>query len=452
MGHGKMPIAPGGFVKGYQKLLSEYLNQWRERFWLFHPEHPFMQAAVLANADETKDKLKAWTQIAIEKPSPSEPALFDHAIDTAPIPTSCANAFRNFLGYLQFVPGKLVQSIKVSDKAGPLADSAAAIPLGNNLGETIFLSLHPFDARRTDDLPAWEKSAIDLDLIRSDSALATGPNDRYTRQSRAVLLLPNETFGEISHILFGAGIALMDDPNAPDPMSSYRINKEGKAIRVSFSDGRSLWRDLPSLLPDPSRSFNIPPAVLGWAANLYTSLGEWDTYIPVLAAGLASNQAKLERWRAERIVLPETLLTKIDAAKELRAQVRFSEEIFLSTKDYCTNMVALSMPDSEHKDTRSRSRQIVANSPAAVVFFATAERALPKLMREITTDDIDAAIEGWANTLILSAKQSWEAVRQSLGDSPAVLRADAKTWPRFNDWLKSLTPNNKESATKETTA
>lgn len=94
----------------------------------------------------------------------------------------------------------------------------------------------------------------------------------------------------------------------------------------------------------------------------------------------------------------------------------------------------------------------MANSPAAVVFFATAERALPKLMREITTDDIDAAIEGWANTLILSAKQSWEAVRQSLGDSPAVLRADAKTWPRFNDWLKSLTPNNKESATKETTA
>ena len=49
-----------------EESLRAYLTQWRDRFWLFHPEYPFMQVAALAEADETKDKQKPWTQIALE--------------------------------------------------------------------------------------------------------------------------------------------------------------------------------------------------------------------------------------------------------------------------------------------------------------------------------------------------------------------------------------------------
>jgi CRISPR system Cascade subunit CasA len=46
-----------------QVAICDYLERWRERFWLFHPEHPFMQVAALATAEETCDKRKPWTQI-----------------------------------------------------------------------------------------------------------------------------------------------------------------------------------------------------------------------------------------------------------------------------------------------------------------------------------------------------------------------------------------------------
>lgn len=432
--------------------IRAYLEQWRDRFWLFHPTHPFMQVAELGEAEETREKQKVWTQVVIGKPSPSEPAVFDHAVDTQPIPVPTARLFCDLLGYLQFVTGKLVQSIKVSDKAGALANTAAVMPTGNDLSETLLLGLHPFDARRDDDLPAWERGAPSIARLRAEPTLATGPNDRYTRQSRAVLLLPDEGLEQVRHIRFAAGLALNDDPNAPDPMASYRINKDGKSVRISFSEGRAVWRDLPSLVPDASKTQDIPAAILGWAADLYPALGRWDAHVQILTAGLASDQAKLLRWRVERIVLPQALLTSPDSAAELRAQIRFGEELFFRLRGLYADMIAQTMPDPKHKDTRVRAREILANGPAAAVFFSTAERALPKLMQQIAAGEIETADRDWKATLVEAAKQSWTAARRSLGDSPAVLRADARTYPKFSGLLKSLVPANTESTPKEATS
>lgn len=38
--------------------LVDYLHHWRERFWLFHPEHPFMQVAALATRKKRERKLE----------------------------------------------------------------------------------------------------------------------------------------------------------------------------------------------------------------------------------------------------------------------------------------------------------------------------------------------------------------------------------------------------------
>lgn len=422
--------------------IRAYLAQWRDRFWLFHPSEPFMQVAALAEVDETRDRYKVWTQIAIEKPSPSEPAVFDHAIDTAPIPTSIQNAFRNMLGYFQFVTGKLVQSIKVADKAGALANTAAVMPTGASLSETLLLGLHPYDTAGNDDLPCWERPAPTIAILRSEPTLATGPNDRYTRLSRAVLLGADS--GQICQIRFAAGVALNEDPNAPDPMACYRINKEGKSIRISFGEGRLIWRDLPSLVPDSGNSHDHPAAILGWAANLYNALGEWDAPVQILTAGLSSDQAKLLRWRAERIEMPQAMLTQPDAAGFLRTQVRFAEEVYIGLRYVFSDMIAQTMPDPKHRD-------ILEHGPAAAVYFSAAERALPRLMRQIADGEIDAADSDWRATLIDAANQSWTATRRSLGDSPAVLRADARTWPRFRGLLKTLVQPVAQAATRTET-
>src|SRR5690606_26595266 len=58
--------------------IKAYLQHWRERFWLFHPEFPFLQVAALATAEETRDKRKPWTQIALASANGNTPVVFDH--------------------------------------------------------------------------------------------------------------------------------------------------------------------------------------------------------------------------------------------------------------------------------------------------------------------------------------------------------------------------------------
>jgi CRISPR system Cascade subunit CasA len=309
----------------------------------------------------------------------------------------------------------------------------------------LLLGLHPFDDRRAeDDLPSWERPQPSIDRLRAAPTVASGANDRYTRLTRAVLLEPHvDSDGSllgVSRLRFAAGLALEDDPNAPDPMVCYRINKDGKAIRISFAAGRAIWRDLPSLLPDPSRSTDIPPAMLGWAANFYAAIGQWDAFIHVLTAGVASDQAKLLRWRMEHIEMPEVLLMQADAAEFLRRQIRFAEDIHNHLRGLHTGLIAQTMPDSNHKDTKARAKSILEASSATTTFFSAAERALPKLMQQAATCDFDHAEREWKAALAEAARESWAATRQSLGDSAAVLRAEAKTWPRFIGLLHTLVP------------
>ena len=229
-------------------VIRDYLEQWRDRFWLFHPQHPFMQVAALAEAEETRDKRKPWTQISLASASGNTPVVFDHALDDLPSEVSLAEAIGALLGFLQFTPGGLVKTLRDSDEAGALANTAAVIPVGNTLVQTLCLCLHPAPTGHgDDDLPAWEREPLTLVQLKGAPVLATGPNDRYSRQSRSVLLLRGDD-GRIRWLRFAAGYALGDDENAPDPMASFRAGKD-KLIRMSFTEGRALWRDLPVLTP-----------------------------------------------------------------------------------------------------------------------------------------------------------------------------------------------------------
>jgi CRISPR system Cascade subunit CasA len=432
-----------------EEPLRAYLTQWRDRFWVFHPQYPFMQVAALAQADETKDKQKPWTQITLEGASGNTPVVFDHSLDDHPKAIAIALACRNLLGFLQFTPGGLVKTFRDADKAGPLSNTAAALPAGKTLSQTLVLALHPWDGQRPHDLPAWELPAPAIAALRAEPSLASGPNDRYSRCSRAVLFLPEEDGKNIQHIRFAAGLGLEEDPNAHDPMACYRINKEGKSIRVSFSEGRAIWRELPALVPDGSGKHNVPAAILGWATNVYTAMGHWDAPIQILTAGLASDQAKLLRWRAEQVELPSSFLMDPDAAANLREQLRRVEEVYASLRGIGAALIAATMPDANHKDTRSRARDILHNGPTAAMFFSSVERQLPPLMQELAQSAVDAAQAEWSRVLAIAVAQAWQVLCKSLGNSPAVLRAQARAQPKVNHLLYTLQPPDTPPTSKE---
>lgn len=418
------------------EAIHDYLEHWRERFWLFHPEYPFMQVAALAQAPETRDKLKPWTQISLASANGNTPVLFDHSCDLVPGSIAPAEAVRTLLGFLQFTPGGLVKTLRDADKAGPLANTAAVLPLGETLAQTLCLALHPPTGEGHDDVPCWEGTPPGVAMLRADPRLATGPDDRYTRLSRAVLFVRDER-GWVAGVRFAAGIALADDPQAPDFMASYRAGTNG-LVRLTFTEGRAFWRDLPALLPDAEGLASQPAAVLRFAANLRLMSG--DSEQAVLVAGLASDQAKLLRWRAERFSLPTALLASPDYAAELRRLVRQAEELFDGIRKVAAGMFADTLPDPGSKDTWSRARALFDGGPATALYYSAAERSLGQLMVLLGEGDPDAAEMLWRRTLLDAALAVWEALIEMLGRSPAALRAEAKAYPRFRARLAALQP------------
>jgi CRISPR system Cascade subunit CasA len=409
-----------------RQWLEGYLDQWRDRFWLFHPEYPFLQVPVLTQAESTKNKSKPWTQIALERACGNNPTLFDHSLDADPEPAPWGRVLWSLVGFLQFTPGGLVRALRQSDKEGPLANSAAVLPLGGTLAETLLLALHPSTSPGTEDIPSWEQNPPTVEeLARGQEDLATGPNDRYTRLTRAVLLIEEEPgAGSVRWIRFGAGRALAKDPQRPDPMVATRMDpSDAKPVR--FEEGRAFWRDLPTLVPAPADSMVHPPAVLSWATALCAALGQLDREMPILVAGVASQQAKLLRWRKEVVRLPAKVLTAQDAAHFVRLWVGRCEEVYNDLRSSLSRV----QEQLAKSGAAPRSRRAGFRSDmAAAVYFQRAEWALPELLSDAVNN---RTAEKWRRELWQAAREAWDTGIRHLGASATVWVAEARQRASF---------------------
>lgn len=420
------------------EAIESYLEHWRDRFWLFHPEHPFMQVAALETIEATRDKVKPWSQISLASASGNTALLFDHTCEATLQIASPAEALRCLLGYLQCVPGGLVKTIRSSDKAGPLANTAAVMPVGNSLRETLCLALHPAPVDDHEDLPSWEQPAAALADLEAEGAPATGPNNRYTRLSRAVLLMP-EADNRVRELRFAVGKALVEDTHSADPMASFRAGSNG-LVRLTFTEGRAFWRDLPALLPDAEGAASRPAAVLAWAASIAPDIGSAQQAI--VAAGLASDQAKLLRWRLDSLVVPAVFLEDPENARDLRNALQQLEELHGKLRTLAARRLGLSLPDPDSKDTRARGRAMLDASGFTAVFFAEAERRLHDFLGSLAHGEVDAAWAGWQAAQLAAVRKAWQVVDQLASQSPAALLAEAKCHAGYMSLLKPLLPQS----------
>lgn len=429
------------------QAVRTYLARWRDHFYLFHPERPFMQVAELATAEITRDRFKPWTQLSLASANGNTPMVFDHSCDVTPSAISPADALTTLLGYLQFTPGGLVKVIRSADKAGPLVNTAAILPLGETLSATLTLGLHPRSAAGAEpDLPAWEQKSVTLSQLAGDPTFVTGPNDRYTRLSRAVLLHA-EADGRVRWVRFAAGLALADDPQAPDPMASYRVGSNG-LVRLTFVEGRALWRDLAALMPAASQDAQ-PAAVLEYALEVRSQLEDDVGYQPLLVAGVASDQAKVLRWRAEQLRLPVALLRRPDPAGYLLTLLERAETVHGDLRKLATLMLAQVLPTPDSRETWSRAAGLLKAGPFSTTYFATAERSLSPMLDALATDRLDAAEALWTRTLRDAAHVAWQQVLKGMGVSAKALRAHAMFWPRFQHVLRQRLPLPEQSVTEE---
>jgi CRISPR system Cascade subunit CasA len=192
------------------------------------------------------------------------------------------------------------------------------------------------------------------------------------------------------------------------------------------------------LVPDAEGKASQPASVLGWAANLRAALGGLQENEVLLVAGVSSDQAKVLLWRSEQVTLPTLLLANAGLGAYLRMEIVRAETVYDQLRTIAITMIAATMPTATSKDTRARARELFSAGPAAVTFFASAERALPRLLREIANGVGDEAHLHWSESLLQASQGTWDMLRRNLGQTPLALRAEAKAFPRISALLRTL--------------
>lgn len=383
--------------------IEDYLGEFRDRFDLLHPEHPFYQVADLHAA---KDGTYGLERLIADVPN-GIPFLTTRA-GSGMASISPAEAARWLVHCQAYDPsgiktGAVGDSRVKGGKGYPigvatLGDLGGVYLEGTTLLETLLLNLLPVAPgwQRADerDAPVWERapqtSTEEADATRGPFGLLS----LYTWQSRRVRL-----FGDAGGIT-GAMICNGDrldwqDRHLLEPMSvwgrSAPREREQKRSPIYLprphDHSRALWRGLQTLLPAPPPPGAEPPQRLS----------------PMVLQRLA-------RLTVTGVVGPDFQARPRAISVTYGTQRAVVDEVF---SDALTMNVLLLV---EHSELRAAAIDAAADAEAAVTAL---RRLAENLARAAGSRDVD----------------SGEAAR-------AAERAYAVLDRRFRDWLARLGPDS----------
>ena len=253
-----------------RKAVTEYLDQWHERFWLFHPERPFGQVAGLkigtdydapklnGEISESSNKLRFFSMYAGKEKTALSYAqaarwlLYLNAYDdTSSKPTKEGKA-------------KAGGSLP-SPGIGWLGKLGLIYLCGNNLFETLMLNLIVINDGivQCEQKPLWEQEAVSGEE-RTEIPIPANLAELYTLQSRRILLnrIENKV---ISYKLLGGDF--FEKENAFfEPMTVWRtLKKENEAFTPKRHDSaRQMWREFSVMFEENGNRF---AGVIYWFKN-----------------------------------------------------------------------------------------------------------------------------------------------------------------------------------------
>lgn len=418
--------------------VSTYLEQWRDRFWLFDENYPFFQIPGF----EPKT-WRAWTALAAEHNADNAKVLFDHIDVTRPNVVSAAAAARWLLATETFSVSAGKSELSHTGTA-PSATAVMVLPLGFQLEDTLLLNLVPQNrVVCSRDLAVWEREPESLASLKAGTERAiAGYADRYTWRTRSIRLRVDES-GGVSTLAFASGVENASK-NSLDPMLGYRIDDKNGKLPIQFRE-RGLWRDFDSLLPDDAR---LAPEVIEHATVL-TRFDRARFPRSVMVIGQSNNKAKIEFWRLERFALPEALLGDRSIRSEIHLLLADAEEnqqaLWRACRSFARDLLSRGERDPDAKDIS----RFVEQMPVSSAYWSALEAAFHEVLRGYTTDsDPDDIRLTWLKTVRSTLLEAWRrhAASVSTGDAWA-LRALVRAETAIDKQLGAL---NKEIEQYET--
>lgn len=371
---------------GFCAEVQDYLEHFRDRFFLVHPGAPFFQVAGLQTRKGPDDVASLDKLIAdvpngepffttrlgrglarIEWPEAARWLVHSQAYDAAGLRSGAAGTTRRLNPNGTTPP----------EGTGWCGQIGGLLAEGETLQETLLLNLivygltsierhDPRDDADPDeraDVPCWERAPFGVDPRSSlgperVGGEPTGPLDLFTWQSRRIRLV-GDADGVTGLVLCAGDRISGQNQHVTEPMSAWRYSepqskKFGMQVYMprTHDPSRSLWRGLASLLPqlpvgDAGRKHPVGAAapVMTWLAALRRrGLLDDRQIVPLRAIGVeyGSNSSTVAEIVDDRLVLPAALLT--EEATELHGtvigQVKIVDDIAYAVGDFARNVAA----------------------------------------------------------------------------------------------------------------
>ena len=348
--------------------MLEYLEKWRDRFYLFGGRYPFMQVADLRTE---KDAVSGLEKIIADVPNGEQFFTTRHGKALANI--SAAEAAR-WLVHVQAYDPSGIRSGAVGDsqvkgwKGYPIGPSwcghlGMVWLKGENLDESLVLNLVPSDAGNLRGVNAstqwggctWEddepETAERGDYSLLDSAGTPRPISiprLLTWHSRRVRLVGDVT--GVTGVVLAQGDKLAPQQMQQyEPLSLWRYSmpqskkfKQDVYMPRKFEAGRALWRNLPGALPEvtkidgvdkqPKEEF-FPSATLSFHYAFEESLVKTDypkrMCIQAIGVTYGPQESTFEDIYFDELTLSVALMRadQPELAAQVDRQVRNTEEV-----------------------------------------------------------------------------------------------------------------------------
>ena len=280
---GRFPVQP----------IRTYLEIWKDRFWLFHPEHPFYQ--VPAAAVGTKFKASKLNGELSE--SAHKMRLFPLRDGEEKETLSYAEAARWLVTLIGFDDSASTKK-ETGTGTGWLGDRVNVYAIGENLFETLILNLVFLKDGRyvwAENMPAWEQPTMTTAKKR-EIPLPDNQAELLTLQSRRLILSREENrvtgFSSTGGDFFGKEGRV----NAfSEQMTLWRAGKTPKNAVPQFVPApvdpwRQMWRDFEVILG--RREDTHIPGVVAWLTELRRKNVIPRKYVHITSVGVAYDSKK----------------------------------------------------------------------------------------------------------------------------------------------------------------
>lgn len=280
---GRFPVQP----------IRTYLETWKDRFWLFHPEHPFYQ--VPAAAVGTKFKASILNGELSE--SAHKMRLFPLRDGEEKETLSYAEAARWLVTLIGFDDSASTKK-ETGTGTGWLGDRVNVYAIGENLFETLMLNLVFLKDGRyvwAENMPAWEQPTMTTAKKR-EIPLPDNQAELLTLQSRRLILSREENrvtgFSSTGGDFFGKEGRV----NAfSEQMTLWRAGKTPKNavpqfVPASVDPWRQMWRDFEVILG--RREDTHIPGVVAWLTELRRKNVIPRKYVHIASVGVTYDSKK----------------------------------------------------------------------------------------------------------------------------------------------------------------